>query len=49
MTGAIGILMRAAREGEISLRSELDALRSAGFWISDDLYEDVLDRMDDVE
>lgn len=44
MTGAIGILLRAARDGQIELRQELDALRAAGFWISDDLYHEVLER-----
>lgn len=44
VTGAIGVLLRAHREGRVDVRSELDALRAAGFWISDDLYEEVLDR-----
>ena len=44
MTGAIGVLLRAARTGDLDLQTELDALRSAGFWISDDLYEEVLSR-----
>jgi predicted nucleic acid-binding protein len=44
VTGAIGVLLRAARQGNLSLRDELDALRDAGFWISDSLYEDVLER-----
>lgn len=43
VTGAIGILLRAAEGGGIDLQSELDALREAGFWISETLYEDVLD------
>ena len=42
VTGVIGILLRASREGEIDLRTELDALREAGFWISDALYERAL-------
>ena len=33
VTGAIGILLRGAREGTVDLRAELDALRDAGFWI----------------
>lgn len=49
VTGAVGVLLRAARTGQISLQSELDALRSAGFWISDDLYQKALERLDDVE
>jgi predicted nucleic acid-binding protein len=44
ITGAIGILLRAAEDGDVSLQAELDALREAGFWISDDLYNSVLDR-----
>jgi predicted nucleic acid-binding protein len=44
VTGAIGILLRGAREGPVDLRAELDALRDAGFWISDDLYDEVLRR-----
>ena len=44
VTGVIGILLRASREGEIDLRTELDALREAGFWISDALYERALDK-----
>lgn len=47
VTGAIGILLQAAQEGKISLRDELDSLRAAGFWISEDLYEEVLDRVDE--
>lgn len=44
VTGVVGILLRADRDGRIDLRPELDALRAAGFWISDDLYEEVLER-----
>ena len=44
MTGVIGILLRAARKDMIDLQAELNALRSAGFWISDDLYNEVLER-----
>lgn len=44
ITGVIGILLRASHSSEISLEDELDALRSAGFWISDGLYEEVLER-----
>jgi len=42
VTGVIGILLRGANSGDISLRAELDALREAGFWISDRLYSKVL-------
>ncbi|AWB27131.1 DUF3368 domain-containing protein [Halococcoides cellulosivorans] len=43
VTGAIGILIRAAVDGPVAdLQGELDALRDAGFWISDDLFERAL-------
>ena len=44
ITGVIGILIRAKREGQIlSLREELDKLRNeAGFWIGDDIYRKAL-------
>lgn len=41
VTGVIGILLRGARAGNVDIGSELDALREAGFWISDDLYSRV--------
>lgn len=43
MTGAIGILLRASEDGKVTLKTELDKLREAGFWISDTLYGSVLD------
>jgi len=49
VTGVIGILLRGVREGTVDLQAELDALRNAGFWISDDLYADVLRRGEDIE
>jgi len=43
-TGVVGILLKGANEGDVDdLEEELDALQDAGFWISDDLYEDILD------
>ena len=44
-TGAIGVLMRARKEGKVaSLRVELDRLRNqSGFWIEDGLYQQALD------
>ncbi len=42
VTGVIGVLLRGAKNGAVDLEAELDALREAGFWISDDLYEHVL-------
>ena len=42
-TGVIGILLKGANEGDVDeLAEELDALQDAGFWISDDLYEDIV-------
>ena len=42
VTGVIGILLRGANNGNVALQTELDALRDAGFWISDRLYSKVL-------
>jgi len=42
VTGVIGILLRGAKAGETDVSSELDALREAGFWISDGLYSRIL-------
>jgi predicted nucleic acid-binding protein len=42
VTGVIGILLRGAKTNEIDLEHELSALREAGFWISDELYERAL-------
>ena len=43
-TGVIGILLKGANEGDVDdLAEELDALQDAGFWISDELYEEILD------
>ena len=47
VTGVIGVLLRAATTGELDLENELDALREAGFWISDDLYSRVLSKADE--
>jgi predicted nucleic acid-binding protein len=49
VTGVVGVLLRAARQGEFSLRDELDALREAGFWIADSLYEEALERVESSE
>jgi len=42
VTGVLGVLLRAAERDRIDLRCELDRLRTEGFWISEDLYRDVL-------
>ena len=38
----IGVLLKAAKADRIELKQELDSLRAAGFWVSDDLYSKVL-------
>jgi len=47
VTGVVGTLLRASDRGEVDLETELDALREAGFRISDALYERALET--DVE
>lgn len=42
VTGVIGVLLKGADAGSVELEQELDALRKAGFWISDELYSRVL-------
>lgn len=46
-TGVVGLLIRAKNEQKIaSLKEELDRLRDdAGFWLHDDLYQEVLHAM----
>lgn len=46
VTGAIGILLKAAHDGEVSIRPALDDLRSVGFWIDDDLYHRAIDAVE---
>jgi predicted nucleic acid-binding protein len=46
VTGVLGILLKAANARNIELKEELDALREAGFWISEDLYSRVLRKAD---
>ncbi|WP_280537282.1 DUF3368 domain-containing protein [Halopenitus sp. POP-27] len=43
VTGVVGILLRASAREAIDLETELDALREAGFWISDALYDRALE------
>ncbi|MDS0221897.1 DUF3368 domain-containing protein [Haloarcula sp. S1AR25-5A] len=47
VTGVVGILLREANAGNIELRQELDSLREAGFWISDELYSRILSEADE--
>ena len=44
VTGVVGVLLRGSARGVIDPESELGALRSDGFWISDELYETALGR-----
>lgn len=46
-TGVVGILLRAASDGQVDLRTELDALREAGFWINDNLFDRALGRFEE--
>ena len=43
VTGVVGILLRASARDKLNLETELDALRDAGFWIADALYERALE------
>ena len=43
----IGVLLKAAKADRIELKQELDSLRAAGFWVSDDLYSKVLSEAGD--
>lgn len=47
VTGVVGILLRGSNNGEVELESELDALRNAGFWISESLYSKILAEADE--
>ena len=47
ITGVVGVLLQGANAGDVELEQELDALRDAGFWISDDLYSEILSKVDD--
>jgi len=43
ITGTVGIILRAKQVGLIALvRPVLDAMRTAGFWLSDSLYRQAL-------
>lgn len=43
VTGVVGVLLREAKQGDLDITGELDALREAGFWISDDLRDEIID------
>lgn len=50
ITGTVGILMKAKKEGKItSLKEELERLRESGFWLSNDLYAQVLQEWNNEE
>ncbi|MFB6215968.1 MAG: DUF3368 domain-containing protein [Candidatus Aenigmatarchaeota archaeon] len=40
-TGVVGILLKAAGQGKVDLRDEVENLRSEGFWLSDELVEKI--------
>ena len=44
VTGVVGILLRGVEDDSVSIETELDRLRDAGFWLSDHLYERVLEQ-----
>ncbi|MFP8956651.1 DUF3368 domain-containing protein [Natrialbaceae archaeon A-CW3] len=46
VTGVVGVLIRAAQNGTLSLESELTSLRDAGFWISDDLVRQAIETVE---
>jgi len=49
-TGTLGVLLKAKKKGLIKeLKSLLDELVSRGFWISTDLYNDVLKEAEEFE
>ena len=43
-TGVIGILLRANEKKDIDMKEELDSLEEAGFWISEDLCQKILEK-----
>lgn len=49
VTGVIGVLIRAADDGLIDFPTELDALRTAGFWILGELYSAVIRRYEQTD
>lgn len=50
ITGTVGILMKAKKEGKItSLKEELERLRESGFWLSNYLYTQVLQEWNNDE
>lgn len=46
VTGVVGVLLRGSEAGTVDVEAELDRLMDAGFWLSDALYEQILDRID---
>jgi len=43
VTGVVGVLLRGAHDGSVDIERELDALRDAGFWLSDELYAEIVE------
>lgn len=40
--GSVGVLIKAAKEGQLNLKQSLDELRKKGFWLSEDIYKQAL-------
>ena len=49
VTGVVGVLIRAAKNGTLSLEPALRSLREAGFWISDDLVQQAIAAVESEE
>ena len=44
ITGVHGVLLRVAASGDVDIEYELERLREEGFWIHDDLYDELVRR-----
>ena len=47
VTGVVGILLGAARDGDLEIEPALDSLRDVGFWIGDHLYRRAIEAVDE--
>ncbi|PSG98528.1 MAG: DUF3368 domain-containing protein [Nanohaloarchaea archaeon SW_7_43_1] len=41
-TGVIGVLIKASKNEKIDLKQDLDNLKDEGFWISEELYRNII-------
>ena len=49
ITGTIGVLIRARYRGKITtLKYVLEKLKETGFWLNDDLYTEILKKVDEL-